>query len=212
VTPVARTVSLCLVFIVVVVSLSVYSKLRTPALSEDEMRQRGVFLLPRPRDIAPFALTDQNGATYDNERLQGTWSFVFFGFTNCPDVCPTTMSEMGKAARALQVGGPAADAFQGVLITVDPERDTQALLGRYAEAFSPTFLGVRGERAALADFAQQVSAAFGKVPSDDEIGYTMDHTGNIVIINPRGHYHGFMKLPHDAETIRLVYQTLAASF
>lgn len=211
-TPVARTVSLCLLFIVVVVGLSVYSKVRLPTLSEEELREQGVFLLPRPRDIAPFALTDHNGDTYDNVRLQGHWTFVFFGFTHCPDVCPTSMSEMGQADRALRDGGELDDGFQGILVTVDPERDTAELLGRYATAFSPRFYGVRGDREATASFAQQVSAAFGKVPSDDEAGYTMDHTGNIIIINPRGHYHGFIKLPHKAETIRLAYQSLAASF
>ena len=211
-TPVARTVSLCLVFIVVVVGLSVYSKLRTPALSEEELREQGVFLLPRPRDIAPFALTDHNGQPYDNTRLQGRWTFIFFGFTHCPDICPTSMSEMGQADRALRDGGELPDGFQGILVTVDPERDSADILARYATAFSPRFFGVRGEREATALFAQQVSAAFGKVPSDDPAGYTMDHTGNIIIINPRGHYHGFIKLPHKAETIRLAYQSLAASF
>lgn len=211
-TPVARTVSLCLLFIVVVVGLSVYSKLRLPTLSEEELRAEGVFTLPRPRDIAPFALVDHNGDAYDNARLQGRWTFIFFGFTHCPDICPTSMSEMGQADRALRDGGELQDGFQGILVTVDPERDTQALLGQYATAFSPRFYGVRGDREATAQFAQQVSAAFGKVPSDDEAGYTMDHTGNIIIINPRGHYHGFIKLPHKAETIRLAYQSLAASF
>ncbi len=211
-TPVARTVSLCVLFIAVVVGLSVYSKVRLPTLSTEELRANGVFLLPRPRDIAPFTLTDHNGERFDNTRLQGLWTFVFFGFTHCPDICPTSMSEMGQADRALRGGGELEDAFQGVLVTVDPERDTKELIGQYATAFSPRFFGVRGDREATAQFAQQVNAAFGKVPSEDEAGYTMDHTGNIIIINPRGHYHGFIKLPHTAETIRLAYQSLAASF
>ena len=123
------------------------------------------------------------------------------------------MSEMGQADAKLRQGGEQDAGFQGILVTVDPERDTADLLGPYATAFSPRFFGVRGDLEPTALFAQQVSAAFGKMPSsDDEAGYTMDHTGNIVIINPRGHYHGFMKLPHKAETIRLTYQSLAASF
>ena len=120
--------------------------------------------------------------------------------------------ELGQVDRQLlQQGGEAADSFQGVLVTVDPERDTAEILGPYATAFSPRFLGVLGERGPIAEFAQQVNAAFGKVPDGDG-GYTMDHTGNIIIINPRGHYHGFIKLPHKAETIRLAYQSLAARF
>ncbi len=207
--PVARTVSLCLVFISLVLGMLVYSKLRTPSLSDEELRQQGVFLLPRPRDIAPFSLTDHLGEAFDNQRLLGKWTFVFFGFTHCPDVCPITMSEMGKAYA--QLSPQSSEGFQGVLVTVDPERDTPDILGPYATAFSSDFYGVYGEREDIAEFAQQVNAAFGKLPADDG-GYTMDHTGNIVLINPKGHYHGFIKLPHKAETIRLTYQSLAARF
>ena len=210
--PVAQTVTLCVAFITIVVGMFVYSTLQTPQLSDEELREQGVFLLPKPRDIAPFELQDHLGSVYDNERLKDKWTFIFFGFTHCPDICPITMSELGKVDRQLvQQGGADADGFQGVLVTVDPERDTADVLGPYATAFSPRFLGVLGQREPIAEFAQQVNAAFGKIP-DDEGGYTMDHTGNVIIINPRGHYHGFIKLPHKAETIRLAYQSLAARF
>jgi len=212
VTPIARTVSLSGVFIFMVLSMFVYSVLQTPQLSDEEMRDRGVFLLPRPRDLAPFELLDDTGVRFDNQRLMDNWTFVFFGFTHCPDVCPTTMSVLGQVdAQLRKDGGPLADNFQAVLVTVDPERDTAAELGPYARAFSPRFYGVLGDRAATAAFAQQVNAAFAKVPTEDG-SYSMDHTGNIIIINPRGHYHGFIKLPHKVETIRLAYQSLAARF
>ena len=211
-TPIARTVSLSGVFIFMVLSLFVYSVLQTPQLSDEELRDRGVFLLPRPRDLAPFELLDDAGGRFDNQRLMDNWTFVFFGFTHCPDVCPTTMSVLGQVdAQLRKEGGPLADNFQAVLVTVDPERDTAAELGPYARAFSPRFYGVLGERAETAAFAQQLNAAFAKVPTEDG-SYSMDHTGNIIIINPRGHYHGFIKLPHKVETIRLAYQSLAARF
>jgi protein SCO1/2 len=211
-TPIARTVSLSGVFIFMVLSLFVYSVLQTPQLSDEELRDRGVFLLPRPRDLAPFELLDDQGALFDNQRLLDNWTCVFFGFTHCPDVCPTTLSVLGQVdAQLRQEGGPLADTFQAVLVTVDPERDTADELGPYARAFSPRFYGVLGDRTATAKFAQQVNAAFAKVPTEDG-GYSMDHTGNVIIINPRGHYHGFIKLPHKVETIRLAYQSLAARF
>ena len=192
----------------------VFSTLQTPQLSEEEMRNRGVFLLPVPRDIAPFELSSKNGETFENNNLKGVWSFVYFGFTHCPDICPTTMSVLGQVERQLQQQQHEdADRFRGVLVTVDPERDTLEKLNQYVTAFSPRFVGARGSREMTAQFAQQVNVAFAKVPSQDSAdGYTMDHTGNIVIINPKGHYHGFIKLPHEAETIRLTFQTLAASF
>ena len=211
-TPIARTVGLSGIFIAIVLGMFVYSVLRTPQLTDDQLRERGVFLLPRPRDLAPFELQDHHGATFDNQRLLDHWTFIFFGFTHCPDVCPTTMSVLGQVDRQLQdKGGPLADNFQVALVTVDPERDTAAELGPYATAFSPRFVGVRGDKAATGDFARGVNAAFGKVPTGDG-SYSMDHTANIVIINPRGHYHGFIKLPHRVETIRLAYQSIAARF
>ena len=209
---VGRTVALCVGFIVAVVGLYVYSIVRTPQLSVDELRDQGVFLMPRPRDIAPFELQDHTGAPYNRESLNGKWTFIFFGFTYCPDVCPVSMSEMGKADASIRaIGGELADQFQGILVSVDPERDTEQILGDYATAFSPRFLGVRGEISTTGLFAQQVNTAFAKVP-DDNGGYTLDHSGNIVIINPHGHYHGFIKLPHKAETISLAYQSIAAQF
>ena len=117
-----------------------------------------------------------------------------------------------------------AEQFQGVLVSVDPDRDSLETLGAYATAFSPRFLGVTGPREDLVELTTQVNVAFAKVPltrgetqnaqnsAAAADAYTVDHTGNIVIINPRGHYHGFIKLPHDPETIRLTFQTLAAQF
>ena len=135
------------------------------------------------------------------------------------------MSVLGKVDRQLQASDPElAEQFQGILVSVDPERDSIENLARYATAFSPRFLGVTGPREDLVGLTTQVNVAFAKVPlaeprtpgsaSADVAAdaYTVDHTGNIVIINPRGHYHGFIKLPHDSETIRLTFQTLASQF
>ncbi len=222
---VKATVLLCLAFISIVLVMFVISVLRVPQLSEEEMRSKGVFILPTPRDIAPFELQSHTGQPFVREDLQGRWNFVFFGFVNCPDVCPTSMAVLGTVDRALQAQDPELAAqFQGILVSVDPDRDSLDRLGDYATAFSPRFLGVTGSRQDLVTLTSQLNVAFAKVPlagasapssssgSEAEDAYTVDHTGNIVIINPRGHYHGFIKLPHDAETIRLTFQTLAAQF
>ena len=213
------TVLLCCVFIGIVLTMFVVSVTRTPQLSDEELRAAGVFLLPTPREIADFSLLGQKGYTFSNESLEGKWSFLFFGFTHCPDVCPTSMAAMGRAERALYADQEMAnEAFQGVLVSVDPKRDTPPKLGAYAEAFSPRFLGVSGAADELAAFARQLNVAFIEVATEvadsavEAAGYTVDHTGNIVIVNPRGHYHGFIKLPHKSETIRLTYQTLASQF
>ena len=217
--PLHITVGLCLGFIALVVGMFVYSVSRTPQLSEEELRTRGVLLLPVPRELPPFVLETADGEVFDNLSLQGGWSFLFFGFTNCPDICPTTMAVMGQAQTRLQEMDPAlAEAFRGVLVSVDPEADTPELLARYTAAFSPEFTGVRGSVAGVAQLATAVNVAFAKVPLTgvggevDPNAYTVDHTANIVIINPLGHYHGFIKYPQQADTIVAALQTLASNF
>lgn len=214
-TPLLRTVTLCLAFVAVVLGLFVYSVTRPPLLDADELRARGVYLLDPPRELTPFELTRQDGGPFTLASLEGRWSFLFFGFTHCPDVCPTTMAVLSQAETTLKERGVAG--FQGVLVTVDPERDDAPTLGRYVRAFSNEFIGVRGERAALAAFAEQVNAAFAKVPlaapgESGGVGYGVDHTANLVVINPRGHYHGFIKYPHQAATIVAAYESLTAHF
>ena len=209
---VAKTVGLCLTFIGIVLVMFVISTMRTPQLSDEELRNKGVFLLPRPRDIAAFELASAAG-TLSNADFQDKWSFIFFGFTHCPDICPTSMSVMGQVERNLTQSQQMDEdqPFQGILISVDPDRDTPERVDEYAKAFSPRFLSATGSREALVELTQQVNVAFAKVP-DGQGGYTVDHTGHMVIINPRGHFHGFVKLPHKEETIRLAYQSLAARF
>jgi len=210
--PIGRTVALCVVFVSIVLGMLYYSITRVPTLTDDQLRELGVFILPRPREIAPFELATHTGQPFTVESLQGSWSFIFFGFTNCPDICPTTMSVMGIAERELTAGGVDVEApFQGILVTVDPERDDAETLGRYVEAFSPRFLGVRGDREATAALTTQLNVAFAQVP-DAAGGYQVDHTANIVIINPRGHYHGFIRMPHEADTLVAAYRSLAATF
>jgi protein SCO1/2 len=211
VTPIARTVALCLVVVAIVLGMLFYSATREHTLDNDQLLELGVFILPKPRELKPFELTTQTGAPFTLEDLQGHWSFLFFGFTNCPDVCQTSMSAIGIAERDLAAKGMREDApFRGVLVSVDPERDDADALGRYVGAFSPRLLGVRGDRATTAALALQLNVAFAQVP-DGKGGYSVDHTGNVVIVNPRGHYHGFIRMPHKAETIEAAYRSLAAS-
>ena len=211
-TPIRITVALCLAFVAVVLGMLLYSVLRTPVLSDEQLREQGVFILPRPREIADIHLTTHDGEPFTIEDLQGQWSFIFFGFTNCPDICPTSMSVLVQAQRRLMEEDPeAAEDFQGILVTVDPERDDLETLGRYVGAFSPSFIGVGGERDDIAAFATQVNVAFARMPGDEE-SYQVDHTANIVIVNPRGHYHGFAKMPHQADTIVATFRSLAARF
>lgn len=214
-----NTILACLAFMALMVGLFVNNMLREPELSDDELREEGIIVLPRPREPEPFELTGSNGEPFTREDLVGRWTFAYFGFTHCPDICPVTLSVMGRARQELlesdageeAAAGDGSDpaAFQGIMVSVDPERDTPEVLEEFVTYFSPDFVGVTGTREEIAGLAEQVSVAFAAMPDPDAPdGYVVDHTGNIVIFNPRGHYHGFIRMPHSAEQVELAYRTL----
>ncbi len=210
---VRQTVALCVAFVVIVLGVLVYSVTREPLLDEAALREHGTYLLPAPRDIAPFHLVDQSGSKFDNASLLGHWSLLYFGFTACPDVCPVTLAALAQLENKLAQASQhdLLDRLKIYFVSVDPERDDREVIGRYVTAFSPRFTGITGSRDALGEFAKQLNVAFMKVP-DAKGGYTIDHTTNIVIVDPKGHYVGFMKPPHRPDRILIAYESIARRF
>jgi protein SCO1/2 len=133
----------------------------------------------------PFQLTDQNGAPTDQRVLDGKWTAVFFGYTECPDACPTTLQTLAEAQTAL---GDRAKALQVVLISVDPERDTPAQLKAYLStpAFPRGAIGLTGAPAQIAAVAKAYRVYFQKAGKGD--GYSVDHTSIIYLMNPQGKF------------------------
>jgi protein SCO1 len=132
----------------------------------------------------PFSLTDQNGRTITDRDLKGHPFLVFFGFTHCPDVCPTTLFDVSQVLKAL---GPDADRARALFITVDPERDTASTLKDYLSSFDPHLSALTGDPAAIAAVAKAYRVYFKKVPLA-EGGYTMDHTAIVYLMNKEGHF------------------------
>ena len=132
----------------------------------------------------PFKLTDQNGQTLTDQDLKGHPFLVFFGFTHCPDVCPTTLFEVSEILRAL---GPDADRTRALFITVDPERDTAPIMKDYLSSFDPHLLGGTGDPAAIAAVAKAYRVYYKKVPLEDG-GYTMDHTAIVYLMDKNGRF------------------------
>jgi protein SCO1/2 len=137
-----------------------------------------------------FALTDHNGKPRTLSDFRGKAVVVFFGYTQCPDVCPTTMAEMAAVMKEL---GPLADKVQVLFITIDPERDTQDLLSKYVPAFDPRFLGLRGDLAQTQKVAQDFKVFYQKVPGKDPGSYTMDHTAGSFVFDPQGRIRLFVR-------------------
>ena len=132
----------------------------------------------------PFRLTDQNGAAVTDQDLKGKPFLVFFGFTHCPDVCPTTLFDVSEVMRSL---GPDADRTAALFITVDPERDTPASMKDYLTSFDPHLRGLTGDANALATVAKEYRVYYKKVPLDGS-DYTMDHTAIVYLMDKDGHF------------------------
>jgi protein SCO1 len=130
-----------------------------------------------------FSLTDHNGQARTLADFKGKAVVVFFGFTQCPDVCPTTLAEMTEAVKQLGADG---NKLQVLFITIDPERDTPELLKKYVPAFHPSFLGLTGNAEAIAKVAKEFKVFYQKSPGKTPGSYTMDHTANSYVFDPQG--------------------------
>ncbi len=137
-----------------------------------------------------FSLTDHHGKPRNLSDFRGKLVVMFFGYTQCPDVCPTTMSEMAAVMKAL---GPDAEKVQVLFVTVDPERDTQALLAAYVPNFDARFLGLYGDLAATAKVAKEFKVFYQKVPSKNSAHYTMDHTAGSYVFDTQGRIRLFLR-------------------
>ncbi|MCH8621362.1 SCO family protein [Undibacterium sp. TS12] len=137
-----------------------------------------------------FALTDHNGKARTLADFKGKAVVIFFGYTQCPDVCPTTMVEMANVMKLL---GSDADKVQVLFVTLDPERDTQTLLASYVPNFDKRFLGLYGDAAATAKVAKDFKVFYQKVEGKTPGSYTMDHTAGSYVFDPQGRIRLFLR-------------------
>ena len=198
------TVAAILLFIAVIL-VSFVNRIQQPRImSASEMQANGLYIFETPRDFGDFQLLDHRGDPFTPDAFADRWTLLFFGFTHCPDICPTTMSFLARLVD--QLDGTEAANTQVVLITVDPARDTPETLAGYVPYFDPNFLGVTGEFIEILGFARSLNAPFRKVTADDG-SYQVDHSANVMLINPRGHFHGFFKAPLDLAKVKVTYRS-----
>lgn len=137
----------------------------------------------------PFTLTDQDGKTVTDADFRGKYMLIYFGFTFCPDVCPT---ELQVIAAALESLGPKAAGVQPLFVTVDPERDTPQVLGKYVKQFDPRLIGLTGTPAQIATIAKEYRVYYEKVKDKDgSADYTMDHSSVAYLMSPEGKFLTF---------------------
>ena len=156
-------------------------------------------LWPSPQPLGAFTLRDHHGRAFTRERLEGAWTFMFFGYTHCPDICPTTLAMLRGVEHDLPA--PASARRQYVLASVDPARDTVEHLAGYVSSFGPAFLGVTGSDGELSKLARQVGAAYFRGEPKHDGSYFVEHTAPILLIDPRGRLVALFGMPHDAAAI-----------
>ena len=197
-----------LIFIAIIVAGFVNKISQPRVMTDSELKLNGAFMFDTPRALPAFELTDHRGEAFTVGRLKDQWTLVFFGFTYCPDICPTTMAFLARFKKELE-GLPEHDSTRVVMVSVDPARDTPQRLAEYVPYFHPGFTGVTGEFLDIHRFATALNTPFRKVPGQGE-NYLVDHSANVVLINPRGDYHGFFKAPLDLAKLKVTYRSVRA--
>lgn len=192
----SKTVISCVAFIALVLGLTLNRILTPVALTNEQLSENGLFVYDVPRRISEFSLVDHNNNVVDSALLKDKWSLIFFGYTYCPDICPLTMATLNQFSGVLEAEGDYAEDTQVIMVSVDPQRDTLEKLRDYVGYFNDDYLGLSGEYIDIFNFASQLNIAFAYVPGAGE-DYLVSHSGEIALINPNGHFHGFFKVPHD---------------
>ena len=175
---------------------------------DEELKALGAVILEEPVFLDLEGFVDHEERPFGRDQFLGNWSFIYFGFTRCPDFCPLTLSILAKAESALLAdeGTIEATGFQGLLFTIDPARDKPENLGPYVKTFSERFFGVWSAEG-VDRLARKVDVIFEKVEMDNG-SYMFDHTSNIVIVGPQSRYIGYIKRPHNEDQITQIFRLL----
>ena len=168
-------------------------------MSKTELQMSGAMLLHSSIPLSDFRLVDHLNQPFHPDRLKGVWSIIFFAFTNCPDICPTTLSTLSSMYSQMSLSE--RNDLQIYMVSLDTGRDTTHRLSQYVPYFNSDFVGITGEQDSVGKFATELNVAYRQVQLDEN-NYTIDHGTQLILINPRGEYHAFFKSPH-SETMLL---------
>lgn len=163
---------------------------------------------PAMRPLPAFALTSHHGTSFTDANLRDRWTYMFFGYTHCPDVCPTSLAALAEVTRRL-AGVPEVARPQVVFVSVDGQRDTPSLLADYVPAFDPAFIGATGTKAQLAPLAESLGVFYARHGGTDG-NYQIDHSTGVFLIDPAGKLRETYAHPPRADLIAEQYRRLAS--
>jgi len=157
-------------------------------------------LWPNPKQLDAFSTLDDKGEVFGLENLQGKWSFLFFGFTHCPDICPITLSVLNEVTTRIEKDGQHSDT-QVVFVSIDPARDTPGQLAAYVAYFNKEFIGLGGSQEQVQSLAGQIGVVYFRSETSATGDYLMDHSASAFLIDPQGRLVGVFSAPHSADDI-----------
>lgn len=165
--------------------------------------------LPKGKPLHSFHLIDHNDKPFDLERFKGKWTFMFFGYTNCPDVCPLGMKVMQGVWKRLPT--ELLQKSQMVFVSVDPDRDSPAHLKSYVQYFYPDFIGVTGKADQIDILTREIGILYGfEDPEPGSKNYTVNHSAQIVLIDPDARLRAVFSPPHESDKIAATFQKITA--
>lgn len=167
------------------------------------LSQYNAYVYDQPRPLANFTLTNEQGDTVTQEDLKGRWTFVFVGYTNCPDICPVAMANLRRTDQLLSAEVPQPDYL---LVTADPEHDTPEQLKAYTGFYGDNFHGLTGDLDTLRQLAQSLSAVFVHREVDGQL--MVDHSGHFALLNPDGQLQALIQPPHDPQLLAQAFQRI----
>jgi len=200
----------------------------------EQLRNLGTTVFPTAIELDDFQLQDQFGNPFSKQDFSGDWTLVFFGFTNCPDICPLTMSELKQFYERLDEPSLKQD-LKIVMVTVDPERDDPQSMGSYVGSYHPDFIGLSGSPESISNLASQLYVAHSRSPQPEAVtteasqetaqhehagsastaptdDYLIQHSGHIAVINPQAQYHAVIRLPHRDQDLAKVYRSIRSNW
>lgn len=200
------TIAFALIFIVGMLGMFIHGLTRHRVLSDSQLRAKGIYVFDKPHSIKPFKLVDYNKQPFTPADFLGKWTLAYFGYTYCPDLCPTTMALLNRFYQHQQKGNY-GHKLHILMVSVDPGRDTPKKLYDYVRYFNKDFQGVTGEFLELHRLASELNIAFNKIPGSGK-NYQVQHSGNVAIINPKGQYIGFFRPPLSLSQLNTGYETI----
>ncbi|HSW69236.1 MAG TPA: SCO family protein [Gammaproteobacteria bacterium] len=204
-----KLIFIILAVIILVAAVEIYFGFLQKREVANNVKIDGVFLA-QTKEINDFQLMDGKGQPFNKSSLNGHWTMMFFGFTNCSMVCPTTMAALSEMYKKLEKDLPSAQLPQIVMVSVDPDRDTKKRMQTYVKSFNPNFIGVRANITETVALENQLHIAAAKIQADGagKNRYTINHSAEILLFNPKGQLQAYLSYPHQAEQMAEDYKLI----